>query len=60
MIESVSRVKVCALILLTATAVVAPFSTRGYSGGHDLTFHVSLWSATVRQWQEGDVHARYY
>jgi hypothetical protein len=58
-IKSVSQVKVCALILLTATAVVAPFLSRGYSGGHDLTFHVSIWSETVRQWQEGIVHARY-
>ncbi len=57
--NSVSRVQVCALILLTATAVVAPLIFYGYYPGDDVAFHASLWFETARQWHEGVVYARW-
>jgi hypothetical protein len=58
-INSISRVKICTLILLTATAVVSPFVFYGYYPGDDVDFHTSLWFETARQWQEGVLYARW-
>jgi uncharacterized membrane protein len=52
-------VTVCAVIVLAATAVVAPYFSLGYYLGHDIEFHVSLWFATARQWGEGVAYARW-
>ena len=57
--KAVSRAKICLLILLTATAVVAPLVFYGYYPGDDVEFHTSLWFETVRQWQEGVPYARW-
>ena len=54
-----SWVKVCALILLTATAVVAPLIFFEYYPGDDLYAHVSLWFETSRQWREGIAYPRW-
>lgn len=57
--DSVPKVKVYALILLTATAVVAPLIFSGYYPGDDVNHHVSLWFETARQWNEGIAYARW-
>ena len=57
--NSVSRAKICALVLLTATAVVAPYISVGYPHGDDLYDHVFRWFETARQWHEGVPYARW-
>jgi hypothetical protein len=52
-------VKVWALLLLTATAVIAPFFSVGYYPGEDVTFHMGFWFEMARQWHEGIVYARW-
>jgi hypothetical protein len=57
--NSVPRVKVYALLGLTATAVIASFFSIGYYPGEDVTFHVGFWFEMARQWHEGIVYARW-
>lgn len=57
--NSVSRFRICVLILLTATAAVAPLISYGYYPGDDVAFHTSLWFETARQWREGILYARW-
>jgi hypothetical protein len=51
--------KVCALIVLASTAVIAPFFSIGYYPGTDVTFHVGFWFEMVRQWHEGIAYPRW-
>ena len=57
--NSVSRTKVCALILLASTAVIASFFSVGYYPSTDVPFHVGFWFEVVRQWHEGIAYARW-
>ena len=59
MVNSVPRVKVGALLALTATAVIASFFSVGYYPGEDVTFHMGFWFEVARQWHEGIVYARW-
>ncbi len=59
MFNSVPRVKVCVLLALTATAVIASFFSVGYYPGEDVTFHVGFWFEVARQWHEGIAYARW-
>ncbi|HMD83177.1 MAG TPA: 6-pyruvoyl-tetrahydropterin synthase-related protein [Terriglobia bacterium] len=59
MFNSVPRVKVCSLLALTATAVIASFFSVGYYPGEDVTFHMGFWFEVARQWHEGILYVRW-
>lgn len=48
-----------AIVLLAATAVIAPFPIFENASGHDIAFHIQSWMETARQWHEGVVYPRW-
>ena len=42
-----------AIVLLVATAIIAPFPFRENASGHDIAFHIQSWMDASRQWHEG-------
>ena len=55
---STKRSTVIAL-MIAALAVIAPFSVRGISCGHDLSFHMDSWMEVAQQWRQGVVCPRW-
>jgi hypothetical protein len=51
--SKVSWLPALILILLTATAVVAPMCFLGNASGHDFQPHVAQWIEAAAQWREG-------
>ena len=48
-----------AALLFVAVIVVAPFTLRGVTCGHDLTFHMDSWMEVAQQWRQGVFYPRW-
>ena len=58
-IDHVPSRRACAAILAAATLVIAPWLLRGYTAGHDTSFHVNWWLEFAKHFQDGNFHPRW-
>lgn len=54
-----SRRTIYACILGAATVIIAPWLLRGYTAGHDTTFHINWWLEFAQHFHEGILHPRW-